>query len=93
MFEKAIELDPQYAEAYAWLGRTYWLEWFYRWSLDPQTLERAFALAQKAIALDDSLPLAHSVLAMSICGKSSMSRPSLRQSGPLPSIPTMLTAM
>ena len=23
MFEKAIELDPQYAEAYAWLGWTY----------------------------------------------------------------------
>ena len=24
MFEKAIALDPQYAEAYAWLGWTYW---------------------------------------------------------------------
>ena len=23
LFEKAIELDPQYAEAYAWLGWTY----------------------------------------------------------------------
>ena len=27
LFEKAIALDPQYAEAYAWLGMTYWLEW------------------------------------------------------------------
>ena len=27
MFEKAIALDPQYAEAYAQLGLTYWLEW------------------------------------------------------------------
>ena len=30
MFEKAIELDPQYAAAYAGLGWTYWLDWFYR---------------------------------------------------------------
>ena len=38
MFEKAIELDPQYAEAYAWLGATYFLDWFYRWN--PTTLNR-----------------------------------------------------
>src|SRR5712692_1593368 len=62
MFEKAIALDPQYAEAYAWLGATYWLEWGWRWSADPQTLERALALAQKALALDDSLPGAHALL-------------------------------
>ena len=62
MFEKALALDPQYAEAYAWLGRTYWREWVFRWSADPQTLERAFELEQRALALDDSLPLAHSLL-------------------------------
>ena len=62
MFEKAIALDPQYAEAYAWLGATYYLEWVWRWSADPQTLERALALAQQALALDDSLPIAHSLL-------------------------------
>src|SRR6266849_2621302 len=27
MFEKAVALDPQYAEAYAWLGAAYWREW------------------------------------------------------------------
>src|SRR6185369_5265714 len=27
MFEKTLALDPQYAEAYAWLGGTYWIEW------------------------------------------------------------------
>ena len=43
MFEKAIALDPQYAEAYAWLGWTYWSSgsctgvrtprrWSVRWS-------------------------------------------------------------
>jgi len=46
MYEKAITLDPQYAEAYAWLGMTYYLEWIWRWNAAPQTLERAFALAQ-----------------------------------------------
>jgi TolB-like protein/lipoprotein NlpI len=64
LFEKAIALDPQYAEAYAWLSVTYWLEWGWRWSANPQTLERAFELAQQAVALDDSLPIAHSVLSL-----------------------------
>ena len=62
MCEKAIELDPQYAEAYVGLGWTYWREWAWRWSTDPQNLERALTLAQKAVALDDSLPAAHSLL-------------------------------
>ncbi len=62
MYEKALALDPQYAEAYAWLGVTYLQEWLFQWSPDPQNLERAFALAQKALALDDSLPAAHQLL-------------------------------
>jgi adenylate cyclase len=64
MFEKAVAQDPQYAEAYARLGWTYWLEWAWRWSAHPQTLERALALAQQALALDDSLPIAHSCLSV-----------------------------
>jgi adenylate cyclase len=62
MYEKALALDPQYAEAYTRLGITYRCEWTFRWSVDPQTLERALALAQQALALDDSLPTAHSLL-------------------------------
>jgi len=64
MFEKAIELDPTYAAAYVGLGSTYNQEWVWQWNQDPQTLERAFALAQKAIALDDSLPQSHQLLAV-----------------------------
>jgi adenylate cyclase len=64
LFEKAVALDPQYAEAYVWLGGTYFLEWSWRWSRDPQTLERALEMAQKAVALDDSLPFAHSLLSL-----------------------------
>jgi adenylate cyclase len=62
MFEKALALDPQYAQAYAGLSSTYRMEWDLR--SDPQTLERAFELAQQAVALDDSLPAAHLVLGL-----------------------------
>ena len=62
LFEKAIELDPQYAEAYARLGWTHTREWAFQWSQDPQALEHAFVTAQKAVALDDSLPAAHLIL-------------------------------
>ncbi|HKA52396.1 MAG TPA: tetratricopeptide repeat protein, partial [Candidatus Binatia bacterium] len=62
LWEKAVALDPQYAEAYSWLSWTYWREASARWSTDPQTLERALTLAQQALALDDSLPRAHAVL-------------------------------
>src|SRR5262249_9919459 len=60
----AVALDPQYAEAYAWLGWTYYLEWSFQWSQDSQNLEHALALARKAIALSDSLPRAHSLLGL-----------------------------
>src|SRR5262249_40970663 len=55
LFEKALELDPQYAEAYAFLGWTYFAEWGFQWSQDAQALDQALALAQRAVALDDSL--------------------------------------
>jgi hypothetical protein len=43
LWEQAVALDPQYAEALARLSTTYTLEWIWRWSADPQTLERALA--------------------------------------------------
>jgi adenylate cyclase len=68
MYEKAVALDPQYAEAYAWQGWTYWVEWTLG-NVDPQTLERMFEMAQKAAALDDSLPVAHSLLSIGYAQK------------------------
>jgi adenylate cyclase len=62
MFEKAIALDPKYAEAYSSLGSTYWFAWVNQWSRDPHALERALQVAQQAVALDQSLPSAHVVL-------------------------------
>jgi adenylate cyclase len=70
MYEKAIALDPQYAGAYARLGWTYWLDWSSQWSQDrAQSLERAFELGQRAVALDDSLSLAHQVLSLAYLWK------------------------
>jgi adenylate cyclase len=62
-YEKAIELDSQYAGAYAWLGWTYFLDGFYGWSGDRmRSFDRAAELAQRAVALEDSLSTPHWVL-------------------------------
>jgi adenylate cyclase len=62
LFERAVELDPLYASAYAALGWSHQLDWGLQWNQDPQSLDRAAELTHKAIALDDSLPLAHTLL-------------------------------
>ena len=64
LFEYALTLDPEYAAAIAFLGLHYMWEWYYGWNQSPQTLEQAFTLAQQAIALDDTLPEAHSILSV-----------------------------
>ncbi|MGE0827008.1 MAG: adenylate/guanylate cyclase domain-containing protein [Candidatus Binatia bacterium] len=65
MYQKAIELDESYAAAYARLAWVYYLNFFFRWAQDPaQSLERASELAQRAVALDHTLPLAHQTLGL-----------------------------
>jgi adenylate cyclase len=54
MFEKAIELDSEFAWPHVMLAYTYWLDWWNQWTDDPRVLERAFEFAQQAMALDDS---------------------------------------
>jgi len=63
MFEKAIDLDPKYAQAYALLGWNYWAGSVFGFSPDPNGMERALQLGQQAVTLDDSLPMAHTALA------------------------------
>lgn len=60
-FERAIALDPQYAAAYAALSGAQ-LDTWYNWDAFRFSLDQVFALAQRAVDLDASLPLAHSVL-------------------------------
>jgi TolB-like protein/DNA-binding winged helix-turn-helix (wHTH) protein len=63
MFEKAIELDPSYAEPYGALSFSYFLGYLYQWDTDPGALERANHLAEKAIALDDSAAMVYALRA------------------------------
>lgn len=64
MFEKAIDIDPSYAAAYAGLASTYLDEYFNGYSEDPSVVgERTIELAQRAVQLDDHNSLAQLVLA------------------------------
>jgi TolB-like protein len=63
LYMRAIELDPTYAPAYAWLARTEVFEWISGWSEHrDRSLRRALELANKAVSLNDSLPLGHAIL-------------------------------
>jgi adenylate cyclase len=59
LFEKAIELDPKYAAAYAGLGWNYFLGVNFGLDPDPSSLGRGLRLEQQALTLDDSLASAH----------------------------------
>jgi adenylate cyclase len=63
MVEKAIGLDPKYAEAHCMLAWSYWFEVPLVLTKNPrQSIARAMELAQKALALDESLAYAHSLM-------------------------------
>jgi adenylate cyclase len=53
LFEKAIELDPGYAKAYALLAFFFCRAWSLDMSGSDTALDEAFALATKAVELDD----------------------------------------
>jgi adenylate cyclase len=59
---QATTLDPNYSAAYACLSETYTNAWVYGWEVDPQTVDRGFVMAQRAVALDDFSPWAHMAL-------------------------------
>jgi TolB-like protein/class 3 adenylate cyclase len=61
-YRRTIKLDPEYAAAYASLGWTYLTAMAFQWEPGLLALEQAFALSQRAIALNDSLPSAHTLL-------------------------------
>jgi adenylate cyclase len=92
MFEKAVELDPAYASAYAAIGQTYFTEYLWGWDRRPHVIERAFDLAQRAVALDDSLPISHALLSWTSLWRKKPEQAVIELSEPLPSIPITLTA-
>jgi TolB-like protein/cytochrome c-type biogenesis protein CcmH/NrfG len=63
LFEKAVAVDPSFADAWCFLGYTHQEDWYFGWSENAtQSLEQATTLAQKAIALDDSSPCPYMLL-------------------------------
>ena len=63
LLERAIELDPTYAAAYAELAAVHGWDYVNGWSDSPQeSYDQCLELANKAVALDDAEPIAHFVL-------------------------------
>lgn len=62
LFVKALDLDPEYAAAYAGLSWTHLQSWQLLWSTDRESLERARELAERAIALNDTLVTGYHLL-------------------------------
>jgi tetratricopeptide (TPR) repeat protein len=57
MYRKAIKLDPHYGRAYGALAVTLAFDFRRGWTESPlETLDRALQLANRAVALDDSVP-------------------------------------
>jgi TolB-like protein/class 3 adenylate cyclase/Flp pilus assembly protein TadD len=64
-FERAAELDPGYADAYAWNGKANLEQAEYGWAEDVNaTAERALELGRKAVALDPDSVLGHGVIGL-----------------------------
>jgi adenylate cyclase len=68
LLNRAIELDPNYAEAYASLGRTYLLEVVNQWTDDPNCIDNVVKFGEKAVELDPGQPTAHETLALALLG-------------------------
>jgi len=60
LFEKALEIDPEYAHALTQLGWTHAIDaWFGYTDTPEKSLKRAVELAKKSVAMDDKDPSIH----------------------------------
>jgi len=59
-FEKAVELDPQYAVGHAYLALTIYVQWIANRA--PGELDRALTIARRALALDENDNRCHRIL-------------------------------
>jgi adenylate cyclase len=65
LFLKAIEVEPTFADAYAWLGRTEAGRAVYGWVSEPDAVLRdGMAAALRAVQLDERNPYAHYAVAI-----------------------------
>lgn len=56
LFSKAIQLDPDYAAAHAWLARAMAFQWAMIWNREPVILDSALEHAQRAIKIAPTSP-------------------------------------
>jgi len=61
-FSRALQLDPDYAAAHAWLARAIAFQWIMRFTDDEHALEESLMHARRAVELEPNLSYAHSVL-------------------------------
>jgi len=62
-FESALELDPNYAAAYARLALNYLFRWIQGWSESAEdSLDKGLEFALNAVAIDGQLAMAHAAL-------------------------------
>ncbi|MDL2410558.1 tetratricopeptide repeat protein [Rhizobium calliandrae] len=60
LLQRAIDLDPKFAPAHAFLAVTHGLAYVNQWSQSPsKSLEQAIEAATQAVTLDDRYPYAH----------------------------------
>ncbi|MBD9448115.1 adenylate/guanylate cyclase domain-containing protein [Rhizobium sp. RHZ01] len=65
LLQHAVELDPNFASAHAFLALTHGLDYLNRWSASPQrSIQQAEEAATLAVARDDSDPVAHWALSV-----------------------------
>jgi adenylate cyclase len=64
LFEEAVALDPKFVLPYVNLGWIHFWDARFGWSEFPdKSLQKAFELAQKALTMEESIDLGHSLLA------------------------------
>jgi len=57
--EQAIEIDPNFAEAHAWASLAHWVPSIWGYSRPEESFPKARSAANKAMALDETLAMAH----------------------------------
>ena len=63
--EKAVERDPDYTDAWAWLAYLYGEEFHHQWNPRPESydaLDRSLEVAERAVRLDQTSQVAHAML-------------------------------
>ena len=63
-FQSALEIDPKFARAYAFLADTYYMLGFHRFSDRDEMYDKAFFIAAESLSIDDSVAEGHIVLAL-----------------------------